>query len=263
MMTPIRSCFNCGNLKGCAGCSAEGEAPINAVCATGEDRPSHWQPKPEIAEMSARLDLALRGVHVAAELLTRNLRFLLAFDTATLNEDLTEDEEHEAAAIGDRLLQRAAAELRQTAAAGRPEVDAPMEVGDGDRCRAWVDGWCSVEDVERILSGTDLSVSGNERVAVIQDAIAQAWRGILTAFPTLPEKTRENELAHIRLAGAFAWARHAPYLGMRLTGMVGGEHILICDRASGASTALRWFNDALKQLRAQGADATLIKEIAE
>jgi hypothetical protein len=263
MMTPIRSCFNCGNLKGCAGCSAEGEAPINAVCATGEDRPSHWQPKPEIAEMSARLDLALRGVYVAAELLTRNLRFLLAFDTATLNEDLTEDEQREAEAIGDRLLERAAAELRQTVAAGSPEVDAPVEVDGNDEWRPSVYGLCSVEDVERLLVGTDIGAVGEKRAAIIRDSISRAWRGILTALPTLPDKTRENELAHIRLAGAFAWAFHAPYIGERQAGTIGGEQIMICSRATGAETARRWFNDALKQLRTQGADATLIKEIAE
>jgi len=168
-----------------------------------------------------------------------------------------------AEAIVDRLLERAAVGLRQTAASARPEVDAPVEVDGSDRLRARADGWCSVEDVERLLSGTDIWAVDEKRAAIIRVSISRAWRGILTVFPTLPEKTRENELAHIQLAGAFAWAFHAPYIGERQIGTIGGEQIMICSRATGAETARRWFNDALKQLRTQGADATLIKEIAE
>jgi len=68
------------------------------------------------------LDVAQKALGCAAELLTRNLRFILCFDTGRLNEDLTVEERREAEAIVNRLLERAAAELGKEAAMRGPDA---------------------------------------------------------------------------------------------------------------------------------------------
>lgn len=108
----VRSCYNCTR-GGCAGCSES----RGGITEEGADRPSHWDPCGSVEAISEALGVTEAALHLAADLLVRNLRHVLCFRTEVLNADLTQSEQREVSAIVGRLLERAADEKRVSAAA--------------------------------------------------------------------------------------------------------------------------------------------------